>query len=54
MCAGYVYILENDSFKDLVKIGSTKYDGHKRARELSRSSGVPTPFRVAYHRMNGR
>lgn len=48
MGAGYVYILENDSLKDMVKIGSTSYSGEERAKKLSSSSAVPTPFKVAY------
>ena len=48
MSAGYIYILENDSLKDMVKIGSTTRDVETRAKELSSSSGVPTPYKIAY------
>ena len=48
MSAGYVYVLENDSIKGMVKIGSTSYCAEKRAKELSSSSSRPTPFRVVY------
>ena len=44
---GVVYVLENDSFKGLVKIGYTCRSAEQRAAELSTTS-VPTPFRVAY------
>ena len=45
---GYVYILVNESMPGLVKIGKTKGDPRDRAKELSRATGVPTPFEVAY------
>lgn len=47
MMPGYVYVLVNSSFPDLVKIGKTTKDPAVRAREL-RLTGVPTPFVVAY------
>lgn len=46
MDPGYVYILINPSFPDLIKIGRTSRDSRTRARELSRT-GVPTPFLLA-------
>jgi len=47
MSAGYVYILINSSMPGLIKIGRTFRDSKARAREL-RSTGVPTPFEVAF------
>ena len=45
---GYVYALINPSLKGLVKIGKTKRTPEIRAQELSASTGVPTPFSVAF------
>lgn len=45
---GYVYILENDSMPGLIKIGKTARNSRERARELSVSTGGPTPFRVVH------
>src|SRR6266403_1447551 len=47
MAEGYVYILVNSAFRDLVKIGKTTKDPSERARELSQT-GTPFPFLVAY------
>ena len=44
---GFVYVLTNESFPGLVKIGMTTQSSvEKRVRQLS--TGVPTPFVVAY------
>lgn len=48
MSLGYIYILENPSFQGLLKIGRTKDDTAVRARKLSASTSVPTPFFVSY------
>ncbi|MED2973213.1 GIY-YIG nuclease family protein [Fictibacillus sp. B-59209] len=48
MSNGYVYVLINESYKGLVKVGITSLDPNERARMLSRNTGVPTPFKVAY------
>lgn len=48
MSTGYIYILINDSFNGLIKIGKTTVNVEERAKQLSKGSGVPTPFRVAY------
>lgn len=45
--SGFVYILTNDSFPNLVKIGMTTQDNvEKRVRQMS--TGVPTPFKIVY------
>ena len=46
--SGYVYILVNSSLKDMVKIGKTTRNSEERAKEISSTTGVPTPFVVAY------
>lgn len=48
MEAGYVYVLINPSFPGMVKIGCTTRSTTERAAELSRVTGVPTPFIVAF------
>jgi len=45
---GYVYVLMNPSMENLVKIGKTKREPQERAKELSSTTGVPTPFVVVY------
>lgn len=45
---GYVYILINESYIDLIKIGSTSFKSEERAKQLSTATGVPTPFKVAF------
>lgn len=45
MARGYVYVLENDSFPGLLKIGFTRKDPAARARELS-ATGIPDPYVV--------
>ena len=47
---GYVYILSNISMPGLLKIGMTRLDPTKRVKELSSSTGVPTPFNLVYYR----
>ena len=46
----WVYILENNSMPGLYKVGFTKDDvgPEKRSKQVSRSSGVPTPFSVKW------
>lgn len=48
MKLGFIYILINDSFPGLIKIGSTVLSAQERARQLSSNTAVPTPFKVAY------
>ena len=45
---GFIYALINASLKGLVKVGKTKRDTQERANELSGTTGIPTPFIVAY------
>jgi hypothetical protein len=45
---GHIYVLINPSIKGLLKIGKTTLDPETRAIELSRATGVPTPFHVAF------
>lgn len=45
---GYVYILCNASLKGMLKIGSTTFGAEKRAKQLSHTTALPTPFIVAY------
>ena len=51
---GHVYILENDSMPGLLKIGKTVRNSRERAKELSNSTGVPTPFRVVFELSSDR
>ena len=44
----YIYVLINPALKGLLKIGRTSRSPESRAAELSASTGVPTPFIVAY------
>ena len=44
---GTVYVLTNESFEGLVKIGFTTRTAEKRAKELSNTS-TPHPFKVYY------
>ena len=45
---GYVYILSNDSLNGLLKIGSTTFGAEKRAKQLSYTTALPSPFIVEY------
>ncbi|MDQ2139859.1 GIY-YIG nuclease family protein [Alcaligenaceae bacterium B3P038] len=45
---GYLYILINPSIPNLAKVGKTTRDPKDRVIELSRATGVPTPFILAY------
>lgn len=47
---GYVYVMMNPLYQGIVKIGKTTKDPEERARELSSSTGVATPFVVVYKR----
>ena len=48
MNIGFVYILLNPAFSNLIKIGETKRDSVTRAIELSRQTGVPEDYIVLY------
>jgi hypothetical protein len=48
MAAGFVYILLNVSFPELIKIGRTSSSVSERAKRISGATGVPTPFIVVY------
>ena len=49
MARGYIYILFNASLRrNQFKIGLTTGTPENRARELSRATGVPQPYEVAY------
>lgn len=45
---GFIYILLNPSFSNLLKIGMTERSSEERASELSNHTGVPGKFVVAY------
>lgn len=46
---GIVYILRNSSYQEtIVKIGRTSRSSELRASELSRPTGIATPFEVLY------
>nr|WP_283247404.1 GIY-YIG nuclease family protein [Lederbergia citrea] len=45
---GYIYVLTNESMPNLLKIGKTTRDTFTRITELSNSTGVPTPFVLAF------
>ena len=45
---GWVYVLTNDSMPNIVKIGYTTQNPYERAKQLSKSTGVPQPFVVSY------
>ena len=45
---GWIYVMDNESFPDLVKIGYTTGPTAERAKELSQGSGVPSEFVVRY------
>ena len=47
MAEGFVYILLNPSFPEMVKFGLTKRGSERRAKSLW-TTGVPTPFIVVY------
>lgn len=47
--AGFVYVMSNPAFPDLLKIGKSKKDPTEdRVSELNQT-GVPQPFKVEYH-----
>lgn len=44
--SGWVYVLANESMPGIYKIGMTQSTPEKRAKDISASTGVPTPFIV--------
>ncbi len=48
MDKGFVYILRNEAFKNLLKIGFSTKIPEGRAKELS-NTGVPSPYVVSYY-----
>ena len=47
--AGFIYIMSNPAFPDLIKIGKSKKDPTTdRVSELNQT-GVPEPFKVEYY-----
>lgn len=51
---GFIYILKNESMPGVYKIGMTTTSPEQRAKEISSTTGVPTPFSVvaAFHSKN--
>lgn len=48
---GYLYVLANSAMPGLVKVGKTNRTSTDRAAELSRVTGIPTPFIVVYEQL---
>lgn len=46
--SGWIYIASNPSYAGQIKIGFTERHPENRMAELSKASGVPTPFRLEY------
>lgn len=46
---GFVYVLCSPLMPGVYKIGSTRRSPHERAREISRGTGVPEEFLVAFY-----
>jgi hypothetical protein len=44
----WVYILTNPAMPELIKIGYTTNDPHTRAEQISRGTGVPMGYEVAW------
>ncbi|EPS6961202.1 GIY-YIG nuclease family protein [Klebsiella aerogenes] len=51
---GFIYVLKNESMPGIYKIGMTTTSPEQRAKEISSTTGVPTPFSVvaAFHSKN--
>jgi hypothetical protein len=45
---GFIYVLMNPSMEEMLKIGKTNRDPETRMNELSKATGVPTPFVLVY------
>lgn len=48
---GFVYVLANSAMPDMIKIGKTTRSTSERAEELSKATGLPTPFIVVYEQL---
>lgn len=48
---GYLYVLANSAMPNMVKVGKTTRSSSERAEELSRATGLPTPFIVVYEQL---
>lgn len=46
--AGYIYLMINPSMNGIIKIGLTRRSPEERLEELSKATGVPTPFILVY------
>lgn len=44
----WIYVLSNVSIPNMVKIGYTRLTPEERARKISSSTGVPTPFVIEF------
>lgn len=51
---GFIYVLKNESMPGVYKIGMTVHTPEQRAKEISSTTGVPSPFSViaAFHSKN--
>ena len=43
---GFIYVLSNPSMQGIYKIGMTVRNVEERVKELSRSTSIPTPFKI--------
>ncbi len=48
--AGYVYIVINEVFSHLIKVGATRLHPSERTAQLGAPSGVPVDYELAYYR----
>lgn len=46
---GFVYVLHSCAMPGVYKVGATERSPHQRAEELSRGTGVPAAYEVAYY-----
>jgi hypothetical protein len=46
---GFVYILQSSAMPGVYKVGATERSPHQRAEELSRGTGVPVAYEVAFY-----
>ena len=46
---GFVYVLRNECMNGTYKIGMTDRSPNQRARELSKATGVPSPYEVVFY-----